>query len=204
MNKYKAIYDKLEHSGVKGMKWGVRKRVKAEIGSFKRETSLAKHLKNKASLSDEQLIKITSRIRMENDLKRLSTGRKQVGLIRTKRMNRKEYLQRDKMSDDDLRKRIARLQLEDNLTQQVMTATKRQREIGTSIVESAMHIGLSKAVGKDSFKSAITKEVKSKMEATMVKQTEKQKKATGIEPGAIAAAYVDAKNSKTAKDKKKP
>lgn len=202
MNKYKETYDALEHSGVKGMKWGVRKRIKAEFNSAKREFKLTKHLKERSTMSDEKLIKLTNRIRMENDLKRLSTGKKQIGLIRTKRMDRKEYLQRDKMSDEDLQKRIKRLQLEDNLTQQIMTATKRQREIGTSVVESAMHIGLSKAVGKDSFKSAIAKEVKNKMDNAVVKQQEKQKNNKDpFHPGNVAEAYVKAID---AKKKKQP
>ena len=181
MNKYKEAYDaSLKHSGVKGMKWGVRKRVKAEISSAKREFGWNKSVKNKSNFSDDDLRKLVERIRMENDLKRLG-GKK----------NRKEYLQRSKLSQDELKKRVARLQLEDNLKQQVALATKWQTEIGKSVSQSFLNVSLSMAVGGNSFKSAVSKEVKNKMTGGQ--------KTNSITPGSVATSIANA-----TKDKKKP
>lgn len=61
--------DTLEHSGVKGMKWGRRKAV-AKSAKKASKTTAAKWKKKydyRSSISDDDLKKITQRLRLENE-----------------------------------------------------------------------------------------------------------------------------------------
>lgn len=139
--------DVLQHFGVKGMRWGVRKstsggarkpgivkrgkeRIKDEIGSMKREKSWTKIEKRLNSLSDTELTAVGDRLRNENSLKRLSS--------------RKEYLKRASVPDDVLKKRVARLQLEANFGKQVDMATKSQIDMGMAVIGVGRKIGMAK------------------------------------------------------------
>lgn len=140
----KETNDILLHYGVKGMRWGVRKSrnsqskstgaIKSRINSIKRENSWKKEVKNASKLSDEQIKKLTERIRLENDLKRLGP--------------KNEYLSRDRVDTETLKKRVARLQLEDNLKQQVGKARAGQVELGKEVVNSVALIGVKTMVAK--------------------------------------------------------
>ena len=62
----------LEHYGVKGMKWGVRKTVSSRAKSAKRERSWKKQYRERESMSDDELRNVVNRLRLENDFARLS------------------------------------------------------------------------------------------------------------------------------------
>ena len=62
----------LEHYGVKGMKWGVRKAVSSRAKSAKREHSWKKQYRERESMSDDELRNVVNRLRLENDFARLS------------------------------------------------------------------------------------------------------------------------------------
>lgn len=73
----------LEHYGVKGMKWGVR-RTKAQLAkSSKRSDDSAKVKKlkkgGKNSLSDQELKRVVNRLNMEQQYSRLNKSRAQQG-----------------------------------------------------------------------------------------------------------------------------
>lgn len=82
-------YEILEHHGVKGMKWGVRRDrkgggIKKAASSFKksraltkesrkRERSWSKAYKKRGRMSDDELRNALNRLRMENEFARLAT-----------------------------------------------------------------------------------------------------------------------------------
>lgn len=136
----------LQHHGVKGMKWGVIKsklskgqngnkapkkpgRIKEELSSLKRERSWKKIAKNMDSLSTKDINALSRRAQMENDLKRLSKS--SVGSSKDKT----NYRRRDKMSDQELSRKITRLRAKDQLSRQAKEASKEQLAFGKKVVE---------------------------------------------------------------------
>lgn len=136
--------DIIEHYGVKGMKWGVR-RTKEQLQSAKRERSWG--YKDQSKLSDQELKKTVDRLQNEAHLQRLSKqlsssySKKSVQRAlrlkvkeakalrkKSKELNR-EYQLRNTLSDAELRTRVQRLQLEgrfDQLSTQVAKGQKKQ------------------------------------------------------------------------------
>ena len=136
--------DIIEHYGVKGMKWGVR-RTKEQLQSAKRERSWG--YKDQSKLSDKELKTTVDRLQNEAHMQRLtkqlssSYSKKAVqrGLKlkvkeakalrkQSKELNR-EYQLRNTLSDAELRTRVQRLQLEgrfDQLSTQVAKGQKKQ------------------------------------------------------------------------------
>lgn len=95
--------DSLEHIGVKGMRWGKRKRAKAEAAA-------AEAAKPKVSdMSDDELKSKINRIKLEKEYAKLtapevSAGRKIVGelLIEVGKQKAKNYLANN--AGDDIKK----------------------------------------------------------------------------------------------------
>lgn len=199
----KNINEILQHHGVKGMRWGVRRyrpkstgikramnklkkrkatqkpentskkkeepnkdaslnttkapkgigRLGKELESFTREKSWGVTMKRSDKLSDADLKKLQDRIRNENTLKRLA--------------KRKEYVMREELTDDQLRKRVERLQLEDNIKKNIDMATAEQKKIGKAIMDSTKNVTMATLSGKsggkdigDAFVDALKKEGK--------------------------------------------
>lgn len=160
----------LQHFGVKGMKWGVRRnrekskslkkqyketedskspgRVKQTLDSIKRERQWKKSLDNLDGMSNAEINKLANRIRLENDLKRLSKNSKAAT-----RDDKRDYLNRAKLSDTELADRVNRLRAKDNLTRSISYATKDQRNAGRRFVMGAGSLALRYAMtGKVSTK----------------------------------------------------
>lgn len=157
MNEVEEYY--LQHFGVKGMKWGVRKnrsgggriknRIKREVGSFQRERSQLK-VKDPSKMTDSELKKTLNRNRLENQFKdevkktnKIGNRRDQEGLDR-KSANRDAYLDRGSLSDKQLKAKVERIRSENQLVQEANKINRKSLEVGKSFVS-----GVSSSVLKD-------------------------------------------------------
>ena len=142
----------LQHVGVKGMKWGVRKSRKSKdrasettpkpkstlrkyVDSNRRELGMHKLVKDVSTLPDAEVIRRTNRVRNENDFRRAIDNTAFVDNKRRKRL-REEYFNRENLSDAELQERVRRLNLEDNLRREVVRASKPQREAANELIKS--------------------------------------------------------------------
>ena len=142
----------LQHFGVKGMKWGVRKSrtskdralettpkpkslVRKYIDSNKREMGMRSMVKDLDGLSDNEIRNRTNRIRNENDMRRVLDNSPNTDRKRKKAL-RDEYLDRGNLSDAQLQERVNRLKLEDNLRMEVVRASKPQREAANELIKT--------------------------------------------------------------------
>ena len=142
----------LQHFGVKGMKWGVRKSrtskdrasettpkpkslVRKYIDSNKRETGMRSMVKDLDGLSDNEIRNRTNRIRNENDMRRVLDNSPNTDRKRKKAL-RDEYLDRGNLSDAQLQERVNRLKLEDNLRREVVRASSPQREAANELIKT--------------------------------------------------------------------
>ena len=142
----------LQHVGVKGMKWGVRKSRKSKdrasettpkpkstlrkyVDSNRRELGMRKMLKDVDTLPDAEVVRRVNRVRNENDFRRAIDNTASVYRKRSKQL-REEYFNREKMSDSELQERVRRLNLEDNLRREVVRASKPQREAANELIKS--------------------------------------------------------------------
>lgn len=168
--------DIIQHFGVKGMKWGVRKdrtqggnskvTIKERAGSLKRERQWSKVLKEADNMSNEQLNAVAKRVGLENDLKRLTKESKMAT-----KQDKADYARRKDMDDDELKAKVDRLRAKDNLSKKVSDATKEQRELGEKVVNVGSNIALKYAsnnpvTGKDLFDAIVypDKEAKKKLD----------------------------------------
>ena len=142
----------LQHVGVKGMKWGVRKSrtskdrasettpkpkstLRKYIDSNRRELGMNKMLKDIDTLPDAEIVRRVNRVRNENDFRRAIDNTAFVDRKRSKQL-REEYFNRENMSDAELQERVRRLNLEDNLRREVVRASKPQREAANELIKS--------------------------------------------------------------------
>ena len=141
----------LEHFGVKGMKWGVRKsdsssRVKKakkpniigeSVNSIKRESDWAKKSRHARSLSDAELKRTVERLKNENAIKR-NTHTKMGGLNDyANKENRKVYRQRAKYSDAEIKKIAQRINLESEFRKQASLAAPWKRKLAKEVITMA-------------------------------------------------------------------
>lgn len=154
--------DILQHHGVKGMKWGVRRTpaqlgnaktkkpgtLRSEIKSQVREVKWQGKKKNISSMSDEEVKTLTERVRLENDMKRLATSKE-------------EYRNRETLTTPQLKSRVARLQMEDNLKRQINTATKEQRKVAKALITELATTALtSEAVASTQYGKIVSESMK--------------------------------------------
>lgn len=153
------LNDTLEHLGVKGMKWGVRKnqsgggrikkRIKREVQSFRRESNQLK-IKDPSKMTDDELKSTLNRNRLENQLKEES--RKSPGIGKNRRdehaarrkANRDTYLDRGQLSDKDLQAKVNRIRSENQLVQEANRVNRKTLETGSSFMA-----GVSSSLVKD-------------------------------------------------------
>ena len=184
MNEVEEYY--LQHFGVKGMKWGVRKKAasagrrvkkqaKREYDSFKRERAQLK-IKDPRKMTDEELQSTLNRNRLENQLKFESKRTSTIGSRRKgwsystraieglsrKMDNRNIYLDRASLSDTELQKKVNRMRTENMLVREANNINMKSIEAGARFIEGASDVmvdsvsGGTASVGK-SFTKALVK-----------------------------------------------
>ena len=145
----------LQHHGVKGMRWGQhhgahgseisfkeRGKLAKHLDSLKRERSWNKHLKDVDNMSTKDINAVTKRVSAENTLKGLTKHK-----IATKK-DKQDYLRRHEMTDDELQRKISRLNAKKNLHEAVKNASKEQRDAAIKVGQTAATIAVKKATGQ--------------------------------------------------------
>lgn len=167
--------ENLQHHGVKGMKWGVRRNrnrpggadgvdeskkvkdtrsnVRKKLDSMKRERDWKKVMQDADKLSTKDINAVAKRVGLENDLKRLSKS--SVG----KAKDKQDYLRRSDMSDAELSRKVVRLRAKENLHRSVREASREQREIGQRVLDTAKAVSLTVASKKLTGKPIEAKDV---------------------------------------------
>lgn len=163
----------LQHAGIQGMKWGVRRNrnqpggadgkeesvkapkkglVKTHLNSLKRERDWNKVIRNVDNLSTTEINSVARRVGLENELKRLAKT------PMAKKSDKQEYLRRGDMSDAELTRKVTRLRAKDSLHRSVKEASQGQREFGQRVTKAASTLAFKYAVkrklGPDDFISA--------------------------------------------------
>lgn len=165
----------LKHTGIKGMRWGVRRdrnrpggadgkeesekikdnrsKLSKTLDSLKRERQWNKVLKNVNQLTTKDINTAASRIKLENNLKTLSKSK--VG----GKKDRDDYLRRANMSDAELNRKVVRLRAKESLHKAVRESTKEQRDFGEKVVRVggslSVNYALKKSLGPHDFLKAI-------------------------------------------------
>lgn len=162
MNEVEEFY--LQHYGVKGMKWGVRKKVssagkhvkdhaKREYASFKRERSQLK-IKDPRKMTNKELQSTLNRNRLENQLKLESKQTAAIGArhkgwsyntrviegLSRKMDNRNTYLDRASFSDKELQNKLNRMRTENMLVREANNINRKSIEAGARFVEGASEV----------------------------------------------------------------
>lgn len=153
----------LQQSGVKGMKWGIRrdytqrggadgksdakdKPLRTKIGkhlnSLKRERQWKSVLREMDALSTKDITDVAKRVTLENTLKSLSRSK-----IGTKK-DKEDYLRREHMDNEELTRKITRLRAKESLHAAVSKASKEQREFGQKVVQIGGALGVKYALTK--------------------------------------------------------
>lgn len=149
----------LQHYGVKGMKWGIRRyqpypKGEGHKGAYnpaQATRSLARNVKatqsgssaNVSNMSDKELKTLTDRLRKENDLQRLTrTTTKGMKNRAARKDRRKLYRNREKLSDAELDAVLKRYNMEQNYQNQAALATKTHKVIAREVILQGTKAGI--------------------------------------------------------------
>ena len=134
--------EELEHSGVKGMKWGVRKAVK----SYKKARKQSKARKIRSKIEEDEMrkavkAKIVNQVDSDGNLPRTIRPTTTDSKRREKEW-KKIYKDRGSMTDAEIKNSLSRLKLENELQKASSSASEAQRKQRAEMVSMAI-----KAIG---------------------------------------------------------
>ena len=164
----------LEHAGVKGMKWGVRKSdsssgvkktkkssvVVDSVKSIKRESDWAKKSRDARSLSDAELKRAVERLKNENAIKRNTHNKMSTLTDKANKENRKIYRDRAKYSDEELKKIAKRVNLEAEFRKQASVAAPWKRKLAKEAITIAKNTPAGTLGQHDDMIKAVLKGIK--------------------------------------------
>ena len=191
------IDEELQHYGVLGMKWGVRRPIgpdgliKTTAGKVKAKVESANNTpgrvavrksKNIKNMSDSEIREQVERLSLENNLKRLA---KETG-------NQSAAKGKSKMSNSEIKKLNSRLQLEANYKREVQKATETQRKIGMQLASTMGQVALSAATGDSISLVSIGSQLAGSVVSSQLQGQTKQS-VNAIIDKATKAAYEDLK-----------
>lgn len=156
----------LQHHGIKGMHWGIRRnrnrkggadgkeesvkikdkrtKLRKHYDSLKRERQWHKDLRNFHNMSTDDAKKLSKRIQLENNLREL-TRNKSIAHPSDK----EDYLRREFMSNEELSRKVSRLNAKKDLHKQVSAASAPQVELGKKIANTVGGVALAYAKNKN-------------------------------------------------------
>lgn len=145
----------LEHYGVKGMRWGVRKNpakspIKERVSSKYQELSNLKkaHDGTVQNMSKKQLQDTVKRMRQETEFKRLSNSKNISRQAR--KVYKAQYRRRSRMDEATLKKKLERLRLEDEFGRLASQTSQSDIKKAKSFIKDSAELALNYSTGNSS------------------------------------------------------
>lgn len=173
--------DKLEHYGVKGMRWGVRRPIGKDGLILKKgkDISLDKYLKK-----DDDIKSKTDRLRLENNVHRLKSNAKGSERKLTKNIKN--------LSDNDLKKLSAVLQDRDNYRKEMETNKQNNKTIYGKTYDTVKNVSINTLINvirKDDPKTALNKGIKEEIKKTIDNQFGEKSNTSRVAKAVLDSVY---------------
>lgn len=173
--------DKLEHYGIKGMRWGVRRPIGKDGLILKKgkDISLDKYLKK-----DDDIKSKTDRLRLENNVHRLKSNAKGSERKLTKNIKN--------LSDNDLKKLSAVLQDRDNYRKEMETNKQNNKTIYGKTYDTVKNVSINTLINvirKDDPKTALNKGIKEEIKKTIDNQFGEKSNTSRVAKAVLDSVY---------------
>lgn len=173
--------DKLEHYGIKGMKWGIRRPIGRDGLIIKKgkDISLDKYLKK-----DDDIKSKTERLRLENNVHRLKSNARGSERKLTKNIK--------SLSDNDLKKLSSVLQDRDNYRREMKTNKQNNKTIYGKTYDTVKNVSINTLINvirKDDPKTALNKGIKEEIKKTIDNQLGEKSNTSRVAKAVLDSVY---------------